>query len=89
MTADLAAAFARIPPLNGADPTAARRLAGLTNVNHVIDWRLIGRPFPVVAAINSRTTRAEAIYRKVRSRWQDVCNDVRGLETRHAVARLG
>ena len=37
MTADLAAAFARIPPLNGADPTAARRLAGLTNVNHVIE----------------------------------------------------
>ena len=35
--ADLADAFARIPLLTGADPGAARRLAGLTNVNHLVE----------------------------------------------------
>jgi thiamine kinase-like enzyme len=37
MTADLAAAFARIPLLHDADPANARRLAGLTNVNHLVE----------------------------------------------------
>ena len=34
---ELAAAFARIPFLAGFDPTAASRLAGLTNVNYLVD----------------------------------------------------
>ena len=37
MTADLAAAFTRIPLLAGADAASAQRLAGLTNVNHLVE----------------------------------------------------
>jgi thiamine kinase-like enzyme len=37
MMADLAAALGRIPLLAGADPAAAQRLAGLTNVNHLVE----------------------------------------------------
>jgi hypothetical protein len=51
------------------------------------EFRLRGRPFPIVAAIDSKTTRATAVYRKARSRWQEIDDEVGWLEMIFAVRR--
>jgi hypothetical protein len=53
----------------------------------VTEFRLGGRPFPVVAAIDSETTRAVAVYRKARSRWQQADDEVGWLDLNFSVRR--
>jgi hypothetical protein len=48
--------------------------------NEITEFRVTGRSFPVVAAIDSKSTRATAVYRKARSRWTQI-DDVGWLET--------
>ena len=42
MSADVVAALARVPLLSGVDASGVRRLAGLTNVNHLVDVDGVG-----------------------------------------------
>ncbi len=53
----------------------------------VAEFRLTGRPSPVVAALDSKSARAVSVYCKARSRWRDITAEVGWLETRFPVVR--
>ena len=61
-------------------------IGSYSDVTDITEFHLTGHPFPVVAALDSKTTRVTTIYRKVRSRWQEI-EDVGWLETNFSVTR--
>ncbi len=62
-------------------------MVSYSNATDMTAFHLTGRPFPVVAALDSKTSRVTTIYRKVRSRWQEIDDDVGWLETNFSVTR--
>src|SRR5205085_2688887 len=62
-------------------------IARYSNLNSIGSKRLAGQSYPVVVALDSRTTRTVGIYRKKRSGWEDVSDDIGWVETAFSVAR--
>jgi hypothetical protein len=61
-----------------------RRQAGHGDIH---EFHVEGSPFPVVAALDAKSSRATGVFRKTRSRWQDLTAQVGWLQTNFTVAR--
>jgi hypothetical protein len=69
------------PLSNGLLVSSDRRRAKIAR------YQLTRRPFPVAAALDSKSTRAVAVYRRVGPGWHDITAEVGWLETNFTVAR--